>query len=456
MMNPILEKIDSLQAVIGVIGLGYVGLPLAVEFAHCGFSVIGFDVSLEKVNAVNRGENYIQDVDGALLATLVQQKIFRASTDFSLLREVDCISICVPTPLRKTKDPDLSYIIASVNQVKQFLHPDLLIVLESTTYPGTTDEIILPELKAKGYQIGENMFLAFSPERVDPSNPVFKTHNTPKVLGGVTPACTRAAAALYGKIIKDIVPVSSTKAAEMVKLLENTFRSVNIGLVNEIALICDKLGLNVWEVIEAAGTKPFGFMKFYPGPGLGGHCIPIDPHYLSWKLKTLNYNARFIELAGDVNSHMPDFVVQKLGIVLNQYKKCFHGSRILVLGIAYKKDVNDVRESPAFDVIQLLKGLKAEVYFQDPYIPEISEHGLSMRSVRLREDIWRPERYTERVIIHPEAEPLSLGEVDAILVTTDHSCYDVDKIISHLDPGTILFDCRNITRGRTRSNIFSL
>jgi UDP-N-acetyl-D-glucosamine dehydrogenase len=453
-MTPLLDKIERRTARIGVIGLGYVGLPLAVEFAHAGYEVTGFELSGEKVRLVNAGENYIQDVDDRLLAELVGSGTIKATTDFSGLRQMDCVSICVPTPLRKTKDPDLSCIISAVDQIKQHLHPHMLVVLESTTYPGTTDELIMPELTSRGYRIGEDMFLAFSPERVDPGNPVFKTKNTPKVIGGVTPACCRVATALYGTFNETVVPVSSTKAAEMVKLLENTFRAVNIGLVNEVAVMCDKLGLNVWEVIDAAATKPFGFMKFYPGPGLGGHCIPIDPHYLSWKLKALNYNARFIELAGDINSHMPDFVVQKLGNALNQHKKCFHGSRILVLGIAYKRDVNDVRESPALDVIQLLLQQRAEVFFHDPYIPVIQDHGLSMQSVELAEDVCDPGKFTEKALAPPSPRKISLRDMDAIVLVTNHACYDIKKLIDNIGQDILLFDCRSGLRGK--ANLFSL
>jgi UDP-N-acetyl-D-glucosamine dehydrogenase len=453
-MRPLLEKINNRTARIGVIGLGYVGLPLAVEFAHAGFDVTGFELNEEKVRLVNAGDNYIQDVDDRLLAELVRRKKIVATTQFAVLSQMDCVSICVPTPLRKTKDPDLSYIIAAVDEIKKHLHPHMLVVLESTTYPGTTDELILPELTGRGFRIGEDMFLAFSPERVDPGNPIYKTQNTPKVIGGVTPACTKAAAALYGSFNTAVVPVSSTKAAEMVKLLENTFRAVNIGLVNEVALMCDKLSLNVWEVIDAAATKPFGFMKFYPGPGLGGHCIPIDPHYLSWKLKTLNYTARFIELAGDINSHMPDFVVQKLANALNQHRKCLNGSKILILGIAYKRDVNDLRESPALDVIQLLLNQSCEVYFHDPYIPEIRDHGLSMQSVHLEEDILIPEKFTEKVIEPAAARRLSLKNVDLVMVVTDHACYDLKKLIDIIDHSVLLFNCRS--GDRSGPNHYSL
>jgi len=455
-MTALREKIDSKCARIGIVGLGYVGLPLAVEFARNGFRVTGFDVDDRKVSLLNRGQNYIQDVDDENLSALISEGRLTATADFSQLRDIDCISICVPTPLRKTKDPDLSFIISAVQKIKPFLHSELLIVLESTTYPGTTDELILPELKEEGYGIGEDIFLAFSPERVDPGNPFYQTRNTPKVIGGITPQCTEIAAALYGLIIDTVIPVSSTGTAEMVKLLENTFRAVNIGLVNEMAVMCDKLGINVWEVVEAAATKPFGFMKFYPGPGLGGHCIPIDPHYLSWKLKSLNYNARFIELAGDINSHMPDFVVHKLGQALNQFQKCFNGSKILILGMAYKKDVNDLRESPSLDLYHLLRDFNASVYYHDPYIPEIRDHDLKAASIIIEENIFNPDKYTEHVILPETPVSMSIQNFDAIVVATDHSCYNVQKLIDFIGERGILFDARNLTKGYSRTNIFRL
>jgi len=455
-MNQLLSAITSRQARIGVIGLGYVGLPLAVEFAARGFHVTGFDVDRQKIGQLRQHQNYIQDVDDEVLARQVADGRLEATTDFARIRDMDCISICVPTPLRKTKDPDLSFIIAAVQQVREYLHPDMLIVLESTTYPGTTDELILPEITTPEYRIGENMFLAFSPERVDPGNPVFKTHNTPKVIGGTTPRCSEMAHALYSQIIDDVVLVSSTRAAEMVKLLENTFRAVNIGLVNEMAVMCDRLGVNVWEVIDAAATKPFGFMKFYPGPGLGGHCIPIDPHYLSWKLKTLNYNARFIELAGDINSHMPDFVVQKLGQALNHQRKCYNGSRILLLGIAYKRDVNDLRESPALDLLHLLQTQQAEVYYHDPYIPVVQDHELNLRSVVLEENIFDDTRFTEKVLLPPDPVLLSLRQLDAVVIVTDHGCYESAKLIDSIGENVILFDARNMIRDTNLTNVYRL
>ena len=353
-MEQLKQKILGKTATVGVIGLGYVGLPLAVEFAKAGFPVIGIDIDQRKVDAIAAGTSYIQDVPTEEVAALTQAGRLKATSDFSALKQIDAVSICVPTPLRKTKDPDISYIMAAVEHIVNYLHPLQLVVLESTTYPGTTDEAILPELLKTGLKPGKDFLLAFSPERVDPGNARYNTKNTPKVIGGLTPQCLEIAKLLYEQAIGAIVPVSSTKSAEMVKLLENTFRSVNIGLVNEIAVMCDKLGVNVWEVIGAAATKPFGFMPFYPGPGLGGHCIPIDPHYLAWKMKTLNYNARFIELAGEINASMPEYVVNKVVDALNAVEKSVKGSRILMLGIAYKRDINDVRESPALDIFRIL------------------------------------------------------------------------------------------------------
>jgi UDP-N-acetyl-D-glucosamine dehydrogenase len=362
----LLDRLNNREARVGIVGLGYVGLPLAVEFAEAGFSVIGLDVAQDKVDALNRGESYILDVPSERLKPLVQNGRFCATTEYADLRHADTISICVPTPLRKTKDPDMSFIIESVNSIAEICHEGLLVVLESTTYPGTTKEIVLEKLTGNGFRVGENVFIAFSPERIDPGNPRFGVRNTPKVVGGVTPACTEVSMALYSTAVDTIVPVSSPTSAEMVKLLENTFRAVNIGLVNEMALMCDKLGIDVWEVIQAAATKPFGFMPFYPGPGLGGHCIPVDPHYLSWKLKTLNYNARFIELASEINTSMPLYVMTKITDALNDEGKAVRGSKVVVLGVAYKRDVNDVRESPALDVLGLLQEKGANVVYNEP------------------------------------------------------------------------------------------
>ena len=420
MFEKLKEKIEKRKAVVGVIGLGYVGLPLAVEYGNQGFKVLGFDISKKKVDLINSGRSDIDDIADVQVRKLVQKGLLKATLNFALLKNADCISICVPTPLSKTKDPDVSYILAAVNQVKKYLHPGQLVVLESTTYPGTTEELIRPILEETGLKIGKEFFLAFSPERVDPANRNYLIKNTPRVVGGTTPLCTRIAKLFYEQIINMVVPVSSTQSAEMAKLLENTFRSVNIGLVNEVALMCDRLKIDVWEIIEAAKTKPFGFMPFYPGPGLGGHCIPIDPHYLSWKLKSLNYYARFIELAGDINSHMPEYVVDRVTRALNQIKKTVKGSDILVLGAAYKKDIRDVRESPALDVIKLLQNAGAKVKYSDPHVPEILMNCDTIRSVKL-------------------TSPL-LKRTDCVVIVTDHSAYDYDWIVKN---SKLVFDTRN-------------
>jgi UDP-N-acetyl-D-glucosamine dehydrogenase len=420
--SQLLDKIESGQAHVGIIGLGYVGLPLAVEFASAGLRVTGVEVSAEKVRLLQQGRSYIPDVPTEQVAELVAEGLLGATTDYSVLRELDTVSICVPTPLRKTKDPDMSYILAAAEEIGKYSHAGMLVVLESTTYPGTTDEIILPRLKRNGFKPGQDVFVAFSPERIDPGNKSYGVRNTPKIIGGVTPACLEVATALYSKAIDRVVPVSSTRAAEMVKLLENTFRSVNIGLVNEMAVMCDKLDVDVWEVIEAAATKPFGFMPFYPGPGLGGHCIPIDPHYLSWKLKALNYNARFIELASEVNGSMPLYVVGKVIDGLNAHRKPANGSQILVLGVAYKRDIDDLRESPALDVIRLLQERGADVTYNDPHVPDMSHEGLDMRSVELS---------AER-----------LARADCVVIVTDHSLYDWDFVTKH---ARLIVDTRNVT-----------
>ena len=410
MQAHLLEKIALREINLGVIGLGYVGLPLATVFASAGYRVTGIDVDLARVDAVNRGESYIPDVESGLVAELVGCGRLRATTDYSLISELEAVSICVPTPLRKSRDPDMSYIVKAADAVARHLHPGMVVVLESTTYPGTTREIILPKLLGNGanLRIGVDFFLAFSPERVDPGRTDWTTVNTPKVLGGVTPACLEVATQLYQAAIQTVVPVSSPEAAEMVKLLENTFRAVNIGLVNEVLLMCDKLGIDAWEVIEAAATKPFGFMKFTPGPGLGGHCIPIDPLYLSWKLKTLNYRARFIELADEVNRHMPAYWVGKVQDALNEAGKPLKGSKVLVLGVAYKKDVGDLRESPALDMIQLLRAKGALVSYHDPYVPHISSNGYSMGCTKELEKAARV--------------------ADCVVIATDHSAYDLPDL----------------------------
>jgi UDP-N-acetyl-D-glucosamine dehydrogenase len=418
--DSLLHKIEGREAVLSVIGLGYVGLPLAVEFAREGYCVIGVDLDGEKVRLLNSGVSYIPDIPTEAIVELTHKGLLKATTDYSALKDVDAISICVPTPLRKTKDPDMSYVIAAADEVARYSHPGLLIVLESTTYPGTTDELITPRLAHNGFKVGEDVFVCFSPERIDPGNPTYGVRNTPKIIGGATSDCLEVAQALYSKAIDHVVPVSSTRAAEMVKLLENTFRSVNIGLVNEMAVMCDKLGVNVWEVIEAASTKPFGFMTFYPGPGLGGHCIPIDPLYLSWKLKALNYNARFIELASEVNSQMPLYVVSKVMDALNKVRMPANGSKVLVLGAAYKRDIDDLRESPALDVIRLLQERGAEVAYHDPYVPNLRHEGLPMDSIELTAD--------------------ALKSADCVVVVTDHTSYDWDWIARE---AKIVVDSRN-------------
>lgn len=433
MKQALLEKISARTLHVAVIGLGYVGLPLATTFAEHGFQVTGIDVDQQKVDMANQGKSYISDILSLSLQQVLETGRLHFSTDFSVLDTVDAISICVPTPLRKTRDPDISYIMAATQQVRKHLHPGQLIILESTTYPGTTDEVLLPELEATGHKVGKDFFLAFSPERIDPGNPKFGTHNTPKIVGGITPDCTELAQAFYGAAIEQIVPVSSARVAEMAKLLENTFRAVNIGLVNEIAIICEKLGINVWEVIDAAATKPFGFMRFLPGPGLGGHCIPVDPHYLSWKLKTLDYNARFIQLAAEVNSSMPHYVVDKVNQALNEQRRCFHGATILILGVAYKSNVNDVRESPAIDIIQDLLERKAVVLYNDDYVPTLQLRDRTLYS-----------------------QPLTSGllqAADCSVIITDHSYYDTRWIIQE---ARSIVDTRNITRNWEDSKIFRL
>ena len=423
----LLDKIHDRSAVVGVVGLGYVGLPLAMEFARAGFRVLGYDVSTRVVDQLNAGTSHIQDVPSDEVAGFVRSGHFEASAEESRLRECDAISIAVPTPLSKTRDPDMTYVLAATAAVERNAHPGLLVVLESTTYPGTTRELMLPRIEKLKLTVGEDFFLAFSPERVDPGNERFTTKNTPKVVGGITPACVEIAKALYESCIDTVVPVSSPEAAELVKLLENTFRSVNIGLVNEMAIVCDKLGVDVWEVIDAAATKPFGFMKFTPGPGIGGHCIPLDPHYLAWKMRTLNYRTRFINLASDVNSRMPYFVVEKVVRALNDDRKAVNGSRVLVLGVAYKKNINDMRESPALDVIRLLEEQGAEVSYADPYVPSFSEDGGHER---------------QAVELTNEA----LSDADAVVIVTDHDEVDYQRVV---DQARLVVDTRNATRNTT-------
>ncbi len=407
---------------VGVVGLGYVGLPLSVEIAQSGLGCLGFDVLSDVTEGVNSGHSHIDDVTDEEVAEGVNAGRLEATTDMARLGECDAISISVPTPLSKTQDPDVSYVVAASEAVVASLRPGHLIVLESTTYPGTTREVLLPTLESTGLKAGKDFFLCFSPERVDPGNEVWKTKNTPKVIGGITPACTEAGLAVYERFIDTMVRVSSTEAAEMVKILENTFRAVNIAMVNEVALISDRLKVDVWEVIEAAATKPFGFMKFTPGPGLGGHCIPVDPHYLAWKMRTLDYRTRFIELASEINAMMPRFVVNKVRSALKAEKKAVNGAEILVLGVAYKKDVNDIRESPALDIIRLLADDGAEVSYHDPMVPEVSEEGTCLASVPLTNE--------------------ALSQADAVVIVTDHTDVDYERV---LDSAQILVDSRHVT-----------
>jgi UDP-N-acetyl-D-glucosamine dehydrogenase len=420
---PILQRIASRQARVCILGLGYVGLPLAVEFAQAGLPVVGVEVDVHKVEAINTGHSYIPDVPDEMLSRLSARGQLKATSDYAGLQEADAVIICVPTPLRKTRDPDISFIVATAEQIVRYVHPQMLVVLESTTYPGTTEELLVAPLTEAGYRVGEDIFLAFSPERIDPGNRTFGVRNTPKVVGGITPKCTEVAAALYRHAVTRVVTVSSARAAEMVKLLENTFRAVNIGLVNEMALICHQLGLDVWEVIEAAATKPYGYMPFYPGPGLGGHCLPIDPLYLSWKLKTFNYNARFIELADDINSHMPEHVVDKVTLALNDFGKPVKDARILILGVAYKRDVNDVRESPALEIIQQLQARGGQVVYHDPYVPRLKTDVARLESVKLDEQV--------------------LAGTDCVIVVTDHSNYDWAWVVRH---ARLVVDTRNALR----------
>ena len=426
------DKIRDRKARVGVIGLGYVGLPLAVEFAKKGFDVTGFDVDASKIGEINSGRSYILDVKTDEVKECVDAGRLRATSDMSHLKEMDAIDICVPTPLRKTKDPDLSYVVQAVDAVKKHLKKGQLVILESTTYPGTTDEVVQPALEENGLKAGVDFFLAFSPERVDPGNESFSTRTIPKVVGGVNRESTELASDLYGAIVETVVPVSSTQVAEMVKLLENTFRAVNIGLVNEIALMAHRMNIDVWEVIDAAGTKPFGFMPFYPGPGLGGHCIPIDPFYLSWKARQSGFECRFIELAGHVNSSMPGFVVERIGEALNTKKKAVNGSRIHMLGVAYKKDVSDMRESPALDVIELLQRRGAVVTYSDPFVPVLQHGDIDLRAV-------------------PEPEPAQ--GIDCAVICTNHRAFDYPAIVRRYP---LIVDTRNALKGIQSEHIFRL
>ena len=428
----LIDKINNKSAKIGVVGLGYVGLPLAVEFANAGYVTTGIDIDDNKVKSIKNGENYIKDVNNDLLKNLVDRKLLSATSDFSIVAKLDCISICVPTPLNKEKNPDISYIVSVMEAIKDHLHSNMLIVLESTTYPGSTKELILPYIAKNNNLIpGENICLCFSPERIDPGNKTYNTSNTPKVIGGITKKCSEMGKLLYSKIIKEIIVVSSTETAEMVKLLENTFRAINIGLANEVAIMCEKLGVNAWEVIDAAATKPFGFMKFTPGPGLGGHCIPIDPYYLSWKLKTLDYDARFIKLAGEINTQMPNHVVDLITDSLNKDQKALNGSKVLIIGVAYKKDIDDCRESPALDIIKLLNDAGSNVQYFDPYVSSLNFNNLNLKSL-------------------DKLDPSILNDFDACAIITDHSNIDFKNII---DSDITIIDTRNVFDNDANINI---
>src|SRR5688572_13087232 len=419
------KKLKDKNAKIAILGLGYVGLPLAVVFAEAGFNVTGIDPDKRKIEAIAKGESYIPDVKNETVAKLVKAGKLSATTDFSILKEMDAVSICVPTPLRQTGDPDMSFIISAADELSKYMHQGMVVVLQSTTYPGTTRELLLPKLGNDGLRVGEDWFLAFSPERVDPGREDFTTKNTPKVMGGITEVCGEVATAWYEQAVNTVYRVSSAEAAEMAKLLENTFRMINIGLVNELAIMCERLGVDVWEVIDAAATKPFGFMKFTPGPGLGGHCIPIDPLYLSWKMKSVHYNARFIELASEINTNMPRYVVSRVMEALNDRGKALKGSKVLVLGAAYKPDIDDIRESPALDVIGLLQQKGAVVEYHDPYIPHIHHET----------DGWQMESVKD--MMH------SVKAADAVVIITNHKVYDYRAIV---ESAAFVFDSRNATR----------
>lgn len=422
--NELLTKIKSKTAVLGVIGLGYVGLPLAVEKARKGYKTIGFDIQKQKVDAVNRGENYIQDIESKDLSEVVTKGMLKATTNYQFLKDVDVVSICVPTPLDKYLHPDMSYVKSSAENIARYVHPGMLIILESTTYPGTTEELLKPVIEKKSnLKCGSDFFLAFSPERIDPGNPWYKVRNTPKVVGGVTPDCTEIAAEYYRNIIEgEVYPVSSAKVAEMEKVYENVFRYTNIALANEMAILCHKMGIDFWEVIEAAKTKPYGFMPFYPGPGVGGHCIPLDPYYLTWKAREYNYHTRLIELAGEINKFMPEYIVSRTAEILSQkFKKSLNGAKILLLGVAYKKDVNDVRESPALEIIKYLEKEGAIVSYYDPYVKKISLEGKEYKSIK-------------------KLDKNEIAEKDIILITTDHTNVDYKMVIEN---ARIVFDTRN-------------
>ncbi len=433
MDNLLTRKMQSRTATTCVLGLGYVGLPLAIEMIRAGFAVIGVDSDQDKIEALRQRRSHVQDVSDTVLADALNTGRLHVTDDPVAISEADAVSICVPTPLRKTKDPDLRFVLSAANDTARFIRPGSLVVLESTTYPGTTDEILGGALRERGFVIGKDIFVAFSPERVDPGNRVFHTKNTPKVIGGLTPACGQIAAVMYGCFIDQVILVSSARVAETVKLLENTFRSVNIGLVNEMAMMCDRMGIDVWEVIAAAATKPFGFMPFYPGPGIGGHCIPLDPQYLSWKAKTFNFYNRFIELASDINGNMPRYAVGRISEALNASGKALSRSRVLVLGVAYKRDINDVRESPSIEIINLLLQSGTSVDYNDPYVPEIATIHGTVSSVALT--------------------PANVAQYDCVVVGTDHTCYDMSMICSNAQS---VFDTRHSTRGHDRDNVVVL
>ncbi len=427
-MTNLSKKIKNKTAKVGIIGLGYVGLPLAVEFAKAGFYVTGIDISNDVISKISKGISYIIDVQSSDVARLVKSGLLRVTNDFSVISELDTINICVPTPLRKSKDPDVSFIITAVTEIQKYIRKGQLVILESTTYPGTTEEVVRPLLEESGLKVGEDFYLAFSPERVDPGNKKYNTKNTPKVVGGTTPKCCEISKLFYSQVIDTVISVSSTQTAELVKLLENTFRAVNIGLVNEMAIMCDKLGIDIWEVIDAAATKPFGFMPFYPGPGLGGHCIPIDPLYLSWKAKFYNFTTRFIELADEVNSLMPDYVISKISQALNDAKKCINGSKILVMGITYKANISDMRESPAITIIEKLEKQKAVISYNDPFVPEVVIDNKLYHSVSLDKNI--------------------IKKFDLVVITAGHSVYNWSKILT--DEQIIVVDTRNALKNEKK------
>ncbi len=426
------QKIESKTAQVGVVGLGYVGLPLVVEFAKAGFTVTGIDLDSRKVDMINRGESYIQDIPSSVLKPLWEDGRIRASTEFSAAEKLDTINICVPTPLGKSKEPDMSYIVKSCRSLAEYFPAGKLVILESTTYPGTTDELMLPMFSDLGLQVGRDFFMCFSPERVDPGNEKYQTRNIPKVVGGITARCTEIGALFYSQALDTVVPVGSTRVAEMVKLLENTYRMINIGMVNEIARMCDRMNIDVWEVIDAAATKPFGFMPFYPGPGLGGHCIPIDPFYLSWKSKQAGFEARFIELAGSVNGDMPHFVVTKIQKALNDKSKPVRGSHVHIMGVAYKRDIDDVRESPALDIIHLLGELGAKLTYSDPWVSKI-EH--------------------EPICMHATDEAIAVKTADCVVIVTDHKKFDYRALVQD---AKLIIDTRNALKGMTSKNIIRL